>query len=250
MLVAWSRGKRRSEKEYEDEILSAVFGPMLYMAPMQRIRLFHSIAESCGAMIGCQDEFYDCHMEFWPNLAMEGRLEPDLLVTLKRNERSSVVLVFEAKWESPQSERQLISQWEAAKKNFNDIDVWHIFLTKRSCGYQEMLGGKYSDEEHKRRLKNLTWSRLAGAVTILNELDGFREWQKQVAIFLSKLGHGPFVGISEVFVRNKYQSAIATDHAMVWVFHPHLLRVKELVLKFQASVSSWKDLAWTFGDAK
>lgn len=233
MLIAWVRGKRRSKIEYEDEILSAVFGALVCASPAQRAAVFHAIAQACGATI---DGSSSCTMTFWPNLAKVHRVEPDLLVEFS----DGSVLMIEAKWDSGQSEDQLARQWIEADAAYPGR-VWHIYLTKEAHTLSQMLGETVRDERHGLRLRSLTWSRLAHVAGFAR--DGLEQWGAQVRHFLESLGQAPFVGVGDAYRR---RVGLSKRFKRTWRFQPSIFRVAESLLVRTGSVPFWRAKGWTF----
>lgn len=244
MLIAWARGKKgRDFGGYEDEILSAVFGPLLYFSNEIQGMLFQAVLdkafEDTAQKQLVNKSIKDCSIEFWPNLADDGRIEPDIIVEIVHNDNSRSLLVIEAKWNSKQHEDQLSAQWVAAKKKYPKHSVLHIFLTQEPHSFEEMEKMWSSTiEGHKDNLVSLTWSRLANAIGNSGSNDLLlAAWVKDVREFLTKLGQGSFVGMHRIFENHH---VFAEDWKMTWNFQPKLMRVTELLENYSDWVPHWQ----------
>lgn len=228
MLIAWARGKKgRNQNGYEDEILSSVFGPLRYFQSEQQIIVIETIlAQSfyeSPAKVTANKKIDKCEIEFWPNIASKGRIEPDIRVLIRHVDKSETLLLIEAKWNAPQHEGQLHDQWVAATKQENKSrEVLHIYLTRKPHDFNDMKIKE--DSAHKDCLVSLTWSRLANILRSLNYGTdaALINYVFDVQDFLTKEGHAPFCGISAVFHRHQLGN---TDWNSKWTFQPLLIRV-------------------------
>ncbi|MBS0457378.1 MAG: hypothetical protein JSS44_08635 [Proteobacteria bacterium] len=239
MLTSWIRHKNRRESpRYEDDIVSAVFGPLRYLGHGDRIGVFLAVLNDRFP----HDNFAGmdtCSIDFWPNIADGGRIEPDLVVRCSRRDGSgsTMRIIIEAKWSSGLSgDRQLVKQWEAARKDGSrDVHLtWHIFLTREP---QDLASLSY-DTKHRSRLANLTWSsfsRLASVAAIArvssnaartsDEGAGLKRWADDVRQFMDCLGESLFSGFCDI----QYTSTMGRKRS-AWMFHrkffwPELPRV-------------------------
>lgn len=248
MLIAWTSGKKRSKaREYEDEIVSAIFGPLLCAPPTQRGEVFRQIIKSHVPDLPVAD---GCTITFWPNLTERGRIEPDMVVVLKSAGEKDTVLIIEAKWGAGQSDNQLSKQWQAAQERYHDQSLWHIFLTKQSHNIQEMLGNNRPNEGHSTRLISLTWHSLAYmlmAVSKSKELTDLREWSTHACKFLHNLGQAPFVGVLSVVDEHRDWESSSDVH---WHFQPKLIRTAQMLKMYQDWVPVWLINSWNFQRAE
>lgn len=233
MLIAWARGKKgRDHKGYEDEIVSAVFGPLRYFHSQQQNQIFNEILtrsfqnspDSKLALSSVEK----CEFEFWPNIVPEGRIEPDITINMTHKDGSKTLLIIEAKWNSIQHDGQLKSQWSAAKNRYSEFNVLHIYLTRQPHSFDEM---NVDDSNHRNNLVSLTWSRLAYIFRNLKIDDQVIDWANDVVNFLSGLGESPFVGFIEVLNKGGFRNM---RWHPIWHFQPKLIRVSEL-----ASFAEW-----------
>ena len=238
MLIAWANGKkRRNAPEYEDEIVSAIFGPLMCARTSDKVDVFKKIGLACG-ISALNGGFDNCHIEFWPNIASSGRVEPDLLVTMKSKEET-VMLLLEAKWDAEQGEDQLRKQWDCALARYGHRNgqIWHIYLTKAAHSLEEMVDVNASGS-HRERIVNLTWARLAHTLEGISDL---AEWGKSVSRFLSRLGHSPFVGFRTILARHETDLSIPPNDR--WHFKAGLMRIPESAKRCG---DTWATQSWTF----
>lgn len=227
MLIAWARGKKgRDHKGYEDEIVSAVFGPLRYFQAQQCNKIFSEILlrlfqNSPGSRL-TQSKVSKCDIKFWPNIATGGRIEPDITIELTHKDLSKTLLLIEAKWNSPQHDGQLQDQWYAAKMRRPDFNVLQIFLTRQPYSFEDM---KVQDSDHRDKLVGITWSRLAYIVRGIKVGKQVSIWANDVIDFLSELGESPFVGFIEVLYKGGFRNMRWNAK---WHFQPKLIRVSEL----------------------
>lgn len=242
MLIAWIRGKRgRYKKEYEDEIVSAVFGPLCYLPGPERGEVFRRILDKSFACALAQCE--DCDIKFWPNLANRGRIEPDIVVELP-----STILLIEAKWNSPPSKNQLATQWDAAKERYPHQKVWHLFLTKQPYSMEEMTLDRGIGQDHSERLASMTWSQLAHIAQAIAKTSPSREltaWVGHMCEFLRGLGEAPFVGFLDVVIAHR-----DWDAGYRWHFQPSLLHLSDLMNAYSDWTHLWAVPTWHFNIKK
>ncbi|MBS0460891.1 MAG: hypothetical protein JSS41_00275 [Proteobacteria bacterium] len=247
MLIAWARGKHRSDQtEYEDEVVSSVFGPLLYFTDKQRATIFWHLL--CGIRAYAQNDFtsniFTAKIEFWPSIVNERRVEPDILVTLTPPSGSQTLLMIEAKWNSGLSKDQLKQQWDAlrcSERYSNGVDVRHVFLSKKFCTHQEM---KVSDATHVQRLTSISWAQLVLLLQHLNNDPTLKMWADHVQSAMTRLGQVPF---------NGFTSAISNfsnkDRHNGWRFQPRLLHPSAL-----KSLERWTEASefstWKFNDRR
>lgn len=241
MLIAWARGKRRSRNEYEDEIVSAVFGPLRYLDEDLRGRIFRSMLKAAFSNADISSDA-KCRLEFWPNLADEWILEPDIIVELTHPDPlGNHLLLIEAKWNSPPSKDQLVRQWRAAETKYPTHRLWHVFLTKRPQSRYDMVG----NHEDPKNLASLTWSRFASIVQSIAKEDAgpaeLKCWADDVCKFLRRLQCVPFVGLSVILARHRKLDLICR-----WHFQPMLLRLADLMFIHAIPAQAWSQQGWKF----
>ena len=242
MLKAWARGKRRAFRgESEDEIVSSIFGSVGYLSPSLRVTFFtellYAIAEN-GPEASLRDKTCtSVEVDLWPNLADSGRVEPDVII-----KSEDIIIMIEAKWDSPQSENQLSSQWCAAKIKYKVPAMYHLFLTKEPKGMEEMLGVN-PDGEHSKHLYSMTWSRLAHVTNRLakNSNDELKNWASDVRTFLTRLGHAPFIGVLAICKEHSWPSPGDT-----WRFQPLLIRFEDLMSRHSNLIRHGFRPVWLF----
>jgi hypothetical protein len=95
----------------EDVVTSTIFGPLEFMAPVDRERAIAGIAEALALPIPAAEGSLSA--QFWPRfpLSQEGLRarysEPDLVIT----DSAGPLVVVEVKWGAPLSENELAAQW-------------------------------------------------------------------------------------------------------------------------------------------
>ena len=216
MLVAWARGKKSGEHlGYEDEIVSAVFGPLRYFPEEMQGEFFRRLIAlyfpEAAAWPAAEGGTNSCRLEFWPNLSAAGRVEPDIVVHFSTRTARRVTLVIEAKWKAPLHEGQLDDQWNHALATCGDSHVLHLFLAREV--------GQFPSEapsEARRRAcsANATWSSFAYLIDDVPRWAGkcMEIWAEDVRRFLRSRGHQAFHGFGAAanptrdagFSRNRY----------------------------------------------
>ncbi len=227
MLIAWAKGKRRSDVDgYEDEIVSAVFGPLRYFERRSRAIAFNAIINDAFRDIRTtnylQEHASECNFSLWPNLADNGRIEPDITVEMYKGTDLTLVLIIEAKWNSSLHLGQLRDQWLAAKKRYPNCEILHIFLAKKALTYEEM---EAADEDHRSSLASMTWSQLASTLVDISDNNFLATWAEDVRDFFCSLTQAPFMGVGHPVKIHSLDSAMWTSP---WTFHPGLLNLATL----------------------
>ncbi|RYZ89797.1 MAG: hypothetical protein EOP06_08815 [Proteobacteria bacterium] len=240
MLLAWARGKKgRSHLGYEDEIVSSVFGPLRYMQTGTRVEIVRRILSHSFPEIQLAAVFTGCSIEFWPNLVSRGRIEPDISIVLTSQPPiDPILLLVEAKWNSPQHDGQLHDQWKAAKKRYPGYESFHIYLTKRPHSIEQMT----NTDVHGGRLASLTWSALVSMLKGFSSDDQAQNWIVDVKDFLAALGETSFDGFTSAPSTSPFIDAGIFPR---WAFQPLLMRLAD-----SSSYMQWIEMSkkenWTF----
>jgi len=243
--MAWSRGKKRSGSEYEDEIVSAIFDPILYMPERLKLAAFIAVAKSCKLDPATYEDATECQVEFWPNLRDAGRCEPDLVVELRNAEKNlKLVMVIEAKWGSQLGNNQLSTQWKDARSKYGSsgTSIGHILLTKEPKTTHQMLG-KTPDATHAKHLRSMSWSQLAGMILKIGKDTndpGLSHWARHATRLLERLGHAPFIGAHDSFKRHKDEiesNQYWMNPCPKWKFHGRLIDFKSLIAENSGIIS-------------
>ena len=240
MIDAWIHGKiRRSDSVYEDEVVSATIGHLQYFPNKLRARIFKRLLNK--GFVKLSDDFINansskCIIELWPNIATEGRVEPDVIVTMTpdgaQDGARQVVIVIEAKWNSGQGQGQLTEQWKSAKGKYKGSQIYHLFLTRSYQYREEMLGsgthGELTEkQDHAESLASVTWSQFVQCIeeeaqttkkTRTANESGFRLWSENISRLFSMIGSAPFQGFTGV-KKNRPVNANAR-----WYFRSRLIR--------------------------
>lgn len=255
MLQAWIRGKRRGGvQEFEDEIVSAIFGSLCFLHDVERAEVVrHILAEAFGVSepeLG-RSKAISCSVdiELWPNIAAAGRVEPDVVFKVHSEGVTDLILILEAKWNASQSEGQLKEQWHTAKQNLAAQDLRHLFLTKGPNSIECMLGRDF-DHSHAARLVNLTWCRFAAIANRLagscsHECRELKAWSEAVRDFLSRLGQFPLTGVYEAWEHHMRKfGKISTT--VGWRFDAPLIDLKRAQIKMKGGAELPANSSWSF----
>lgn len=221
MHISLGRKKQREEhiKYFEDALTSAFFGTLCYLPPCFVINLFISIMGSepssiRKALAKLELEDVSVQMEFWPNLAVSGRVEPDLLVSIIHPSGTRMDLLIECKWKSgASSDFQLWDQWQAlepAKRS----NSYHVYLVRDlQHGYvdREINLAKASemDDIQKQawdeRLIVISWFDILKALSTLSNIAPnlhykkvILQWQKDMAAMFERIGVREFGGFKHL----------------------------------------------------
>lgn len=226
-MQAWIRGKQRGKSEYEDEIVSAIFGPLQYLPSNQRLAIVNALAK----WVGFESEFDRCEILLWPRWSAVGggTCEPDLVIKLTSEKTGDdAAIVIEAKWDSVQGNDQLARQWKAAKSmyksKYESDNIRHIFLTKHPKSLNEMLW-KNIDEDHSKFLSSKTWAGLASVLQSIECRGEGERWADDVRAFLKVIKQAPFRGF-ETPLKN---SADMLSVNGKWKFRPKLMQLQDLI---------------------
>lgn len=250
MLDAWARGKRRSVRSiYEDELVSAVLGPLQYFPLTTRVNstlavLQDTFGDDVKNVTSHGDQVTQCNIQLWPNIVIRGRCEPDAVVQLSSSVGVRLILVIEAKWNAVQGDNQLSTQWDAATAQYRQEELRHIFLTKEPHSTFEMLGHN-ADAEHQKRLKSLTWARLGvcllRAARRPDASKEFIRWVETVRAFLGRIGQSPFEGVVAAVERRRWTCCTngwRFQHQLIIAEHPHISP--------NSATQTWRTGQWQF----
>lgn len=230
MLYAWGHHKRRFEHgEYEDEIVSAVFGSLRYLTDSSRNRILKEIIDGAFGELSPLwkiNEVKSCSLVFWPNIAKIGRVEPDIEIDVKTSGGDKVILI-EAKWNSGLSgDDQLFTQWKHANESY-ECDVWQIYLTKQPHSLEQMVGNNKNDG-HTKCLANVTWSKIASCANSLKMTSGIdygtKTWVEDVYHFLDSLNQTPFDGFEDLLAGVEQRMWLVS-----WQYHGILIDVERAI---------------------
>lgn len=217
MLNAWARGKRgRARQEYEDEIISSIFGRLMYFPCAVRTKVIATLLRGLfdPELFRWMDESCTCDILLWPNIAESGRTEPDVVFHVKGDKLNWLSVILEAKWNAGLSQNQLQIQRSACERKFPGRKVLQIYLTKRPQSYEEM--GVRTNTGQQENLRNLTWSRLAHLLQSAAKTPEYTSWAVTLQAFLASLGEDLFDGVSAAVKRVAPNPA--TDLASTWHF--------------------------------
>ncbi len=205
----WIGKKRRSDKLFEDELTSCVFGPLRYMEP-------DKAWEACLLLFGLSDcAWYSdakpdrvC-VRFWPHFPRTdgaGRhVEPDAHIVAWDGNTLFRTILVETKWNSELQQCQLLNQWlfiTAGNNNgaaIRDLSA-HVLLSKKPL---QNIGSIEEQERAARekgiawdnRLIVLSWYQVARRLVEVRGRDGPIEvWRRDLIAFLARHGIATFDG--------------------------------------------------------
>lgn len=197
-MSAAKHRKDRHLKLFEDEITSIVFGPLIYMSPEDVWGLFREWLPFKTDLwpSGISNSM---ELSFWPNIATEGRIEPDMLLRFKRNGELLLTILIEIKWDSPiSSHDELLKQWEALGDK-EKKSAFHIYLVKNTGrGNREVARSLENsrDETWRERLVCIGWRSLIETLQFENQKFGrtINLWAEGIIAFLGRRGQTTFTG--------------------------------------------------------
>lgn len=153
------------------------------------------------------------NMEFWPNCADGGRVEPDLKITMASSSCPPIDILIECKWKSGESsDCQLLRQWSALKPS-DRLKTCHIYLVKdlqranidRKRNIAVALAQKFDAPEWDGRLLVISWFEVLKAAHKLSlpGLDRHHEkavtqWCKDMEGMFERIGIREFKGFSRL----------------------------------------------------
>lgn len=205
--------KKQSEediKRFEDALTSAFFGTLRYLPPRIVEDLFISVLGTRNALaknelIKLYSDDVRVEMNFWPNIADEGRVEPDLKICLFYPGNSQIDLLIECKWKSGESsDCQLHGQWVALTQA-DRLKTYHIYLVRdlqKGCSDRDnniryASGASNWDD----RLFVISWYELLKSLTVLsiNGLDkhssgAVMQWKEDMTAMFGRIGIHGFCG--------------------------------------------------------
>lgn len=201
MLLAAKKRKGQRLKLWEDEITSCVFGPLSFMPASELWLLFRGWLPF-KSDLWCSEIPSDFEIDFWPNLAVAGRVEPDMVIRFTHKDKPLAVLMFEIKWGYRIGEGQLINQWEALPDVDRDC-AFHIHLVRDlSYGRSDMeaeLATKavgFPKRHWQQRLICVDWKGLIEMLRFHRPQFGqaMNLWAECVLAFLKRVGESAFTG--------------------------------------------------------
>lgn len=221
MHISLGHKKQREDhiKFFEDALTSAFFGTLRYLPARVVVDLFISTLDSKPSAI--QDALEELRldevsveMNFWPNLANSGRVEPDLLITLLHPHGSRIDLLIECKWKSgASSDFQLLDQWQALRPDVR-LNAYHVYLVRdlqlghmdrntnltKASKMDDTLGQVWDE-----RLFVVSWFDILKALLNLpiNGLEAYpaqvvMQWKKDMAAMFERIGIRKFGGFKHL----------------------------------------------------
>ena len=213
--------KKQSEghiKRFEDALTSVFFGTLRYLPPRIVIEFFISLLGTKQALLKeglaklCSDDT-NIKMEFWPNCADEGRVEPDLKITLSSSSYLPIDLLIECKWKSGESsDCQLLGQWSALKPS-DRLKTYHVYLVKdlqqanidreQNIEKASVQFGEKDTQEWGDRLFAISWFEVLKATFSLTDPDRYHQkvvtqWGKDMEEMFERIGIREFKGFSHL----------------------------------------------------
>ena len=204
----WIGKKRRSDKLFEDELTSCVFGPLRYMEPGKAWEACLMVFELSGCMNLSQKPTHVC-VHFWPNFPRtdeEGlRVEPDIHIVAWSGNTLLRTILIETKWNSPLGQSQLLDQWRfITADGMSGSEVrdhsTHAFVSKRPLRDADSIKKQRKSAKEEGmgwgdRLIVFSWYQIATRLLGLRGLHGSIEiWRQDLVEFLARHGITPFDG--------------------------------------------------------
>ncbi|MCL4759959.1 MAG: hypothetical protein KJZ96_16610 [Rhodocyclaceae bacterium] len=192
-------GERRVHEE--DEITSAIFGPLDFMAPGEVARFWHSVLRVSGKGSFFPDGAPEItEVQLWSRRpARSARfVEPDAVVRLRWPGGEQRVLLVELKWRAPLSgEDQLHHQWNEYLTAEERECALHLFIAPETSAAPAPAseGADVWLVNDEVRLLPVTWLRIRGALAeYCRENSALGRWASAVDGFLDKLKMRRFSG--------------------------------------------------------
>jgi hypothetical protein len=213
--------KKQKEKDiryFEDALTSSFFGTLRYLPARIVVELFISILGSkpsvAGNALAKLSDDVIAQLEFWPNLAKSGRIEPDLRISLIDPSGNRTDLLIECKWKSgASSDFQLLDQWLALEPT-DRSNTLHVYLVRdirqgnkdRSDNLAKLSeSGDTQMREWMNRLFVVSWLDLVKALPRLSTkvLDSYSarvvlEWQQDMNAMFERIGIREFGGFQHL----------------------------------------------------
>lgn len=203
--------KKQSERHierFEDALTSAFFGTLRYLPTRIVVDLFISLLSKDGLVteeltkFGTDDVIVK--MNFWPNVANQGRVEPDLMISLSHG-HSKLDLLIECKWKSSESsDCQLLGQWGAVTQT-DRVNTYHIYLVK-----DLLEGNRVRENNIKKASEPKVWNDRLFVISWLNILKSLlvlsvtgvdkhsaiavMQWKEDMAAMFGRIGINEFGG--------------------------------------------------------
>ena len=199
----------REYARQEDLVTSMVLGTLKYLPPDQVASLFSSALDIPTTPDSVRDTLSNLRafstdvglrmtVDFWPNQAASGRIEPDALFEFQtvRAPTSQVTLMIECKWNSRQSNpNQLRIQGQTVPRG--ERHSWiHVYLVKSLADGLNEIGTTTGSNDRltwQSRVCVLTWRHLIEA-SLPETTPAVADWQRDLRSALAALGIFGFHG--------------------------------------------------------
>jgi len=186
----------------EDEITSTVLGPLEFMGVEDGFQFWQSVIKNSGTAFSLPETPpSQIRYEFWPRRQASdnsGRIEPDLLVTLRWPDGLSRWLLVELKWRAPLSgQDQLHRQWLNFLNAEERANALHIFIAPTIAAGAEAIS--HSNVWGERGLSIISWLQIRSTLRELSrEKSGIGYWSAISDHFLEAVGIRRYHGIKNV----------------------------------------------------
>ena len=216
MLQAIAQGKSRIYRRYighkdntdekrvaaEDEITALILGPLKFLTPKERARLWHRLLNRFGAGDLPKGEPDDAVMKLWKKFkGLDRSVEPDLMVYLIYPDNQKIAVIVELKWRSPLSgANQLHVQWEQCLDSQSKETGFHLFIGPDTSAASSARTSEEHGNPWQGRLLAADWASIKEMLLntkIFNTTEG-KDWAKNVCVTLEKLGIRPFRGFGDL----------------------------------------------------
>jgi len=202
-------GHREQEERFvkeEDELTALLMGPLAFL-PCADITNFWAKISAAGWSTENWSKEKTCSavMDFWPKRYYQERkyIEPDLFVTLTREDGTKRYLLVEFKWRASLSGKlQLQDQWLKFLTEEERKSAIHIFIGPDiSYGLKAITKDKQDNvDTWGGRLLLCSWHKIQGELSSLakDDMTSLGKWAFQVMQVLTALNIRPYRGFSEL----------------------------------------------------
>lgn len=190
----------------EDEVTSAIIGPMAFMAPADVYRFWKKFLLT-NAGIEAKDFLLDpsplnVNVVLWSSRRTYAvgtlRIEPDVYIEFEWQNGEKRIFLIEIKWGDKKSDTQLQKHWDDFLEDGERGKTWQIFIGRKH-GFNF---GKADAFKHC-RLTVATWNdfRKALAFFVPESGHGLPCWAKLADSLLDKTGVSSFTGFGAMKMR-------------------------------------------------
>lgn len=232
MLIAAQHKKDRNiHRLVEDEVTSAVFGPLVFMDVIDIWALFSEWLPIPSTLLPPKPPA-DVKLEFWKNLRNRGRVEPDFVCRFMNDMGETLLsFMFEVKWNAGLSgDRELVNQWSALSSAEKERTI-HIYLVKRTAGGEKAIENsllekvKFRKEDWRARLFCVGWRSLIATLRFNRPhfSPAMNLWADATLMFFRRCGLIIFTGFQWL---EKEETVVIPKGNMFWNIPPWFSSLK------------------------